>query len=57
MPIICRCCGRDIDAIGQDNMSENYQPLCEDCYYGRNFEFSEDDCKDYWDYLYDEYEK
>lgn len=31
--IICDCCGRDISAIGQDNMSEsNEYALCEDCY-------------------------
>lgn len=30
--IICSCCGRDIDAIGCDNVSEiPGQPLCEDC--------------------------
>ena len=30
--LICSCCGRDIDAIGQDNCSfmPDY-PLCEDC--------------------------
>lgn len=30
--IICSCCGRDINALGQDNMG--YSPsyaLCEDC--------------------------
>jgi hypothetical protein len=28
----CRCCGRDIDAIGQNNVSAipGY-PMCEDC--------------------------
>lgn len=30
--IICRQCGRDINAIGQDNMSSNENPLCEDCF-------------------------
>ena len=29
--IICRQCGRDIDAIGQDNMSYDGRPICEDC--------------------------
>lgn len=33
--IICSCCGRDIDAIGQDNVSYTYNPLCEDCCFGR----------------------
>ena len=30
--MICVCCGRDINAIGQDNVScvPGY-PLCEDC--------------------------
>ena len=28
----CRECGRDLDAIGQDNMSSDSRPLCEDCY-------------------------
>lgn len=30
--IICSCCGRDINAIGQDNMSYTNSPLCEDCF-------------------------
>lgn len=30
--MICVCCGRDINAIGQDNVSfVPGQPLCEDC--------------------------
>ena len=29
--MICRSCGRDINAIGQDNMSLGGRPLCEDC--------------------------
>ena len=29
--IICSSCGRDIDAIGQDNVSYDLNPLCEDC--------------------------
>lgn len=33
MKIICSECGRDINALGQDNMSETMEPLCEDCYY------------------------
>ena len=33
MPIICSRCGRDLDEIWQDNMSNNNEPLCEDCYY------------------------
>lgn len=31
MGIICESCGRDIDALGQDNMGEA-APLCEDCW-------------------------
>lgn len=31
MGIICDTCGRDIDALGQDNMSCTSEPLCEDC--------------------------
>lgn len=30
--IICSECGRDIDEIGQDNMSCTSEPLCEDCW-------------------------
>ncbi len=40
--IICRCCGRDINAIGQDNMSTTSSPLCEDCYNGNVFSFNND---------------
>lgn len=36
MPLICSCCGRDINLINQDNMSHNSSPLCEDCYYAIN---------------------
>lgn len=32
MRIICESCGRDIDALGQDNMSCTSEPLCEDCW-------------------------
>lgn len=32
MGIICESCGRDIDALGQDNMSCTSEPLCEDCW-------------------------
>lgn len=33
--IICSECGRDIDAIGQDNMSPSLRyALCEDCAQG-----------------------
>lgn len=32
MGIICESCGRDIDALGQDNMSCTGEPLCEDCW-------------------------
>ena len=31
MGIICETCGRDIDALGQDNMGVA-APLCEDCW-------------------------
>lgn len=31
MGIICESCGRDIDALGQDNMGVD-APLCEDCW-------------------------
>lgn len=32
MGLICESCGRDIDALGQDNMSRTSEPLCEDCW-------------------------
>lgn len=32
MGIICSSCGRDIGALGQDNMSCTSEPLCEDCF-------------------------
>ena len=32
MGIICESCGRDLDEIGQDNMSCTSEPLCEDCW-------------------------
>ena len=35
MGVICSSCGRDIDALGQDNMSCTSEPLCEDCFGGR----------------------
>lgn len=31
MGVICSSCGRDIDALGQDNMGL-HEPLCEDCF-------------------------
>ena len=34
MGIICKSCGRDIDALGQDNMGVG-APLCEDCWGGQ----------------------
>lgn len=34
MGIICETCGRDIDALGQDNMGVG-APLCEDCWNGQ----------------------
>ena len=36
MGIICKSCGRDIDALGQDNMSCTSEPLCEDCWGEQN---------------------
>ena len=27
----CTRCNRDINSIGQDNMSNNSSPICEDC--------------------------
>lgn len=36
MGIICGSCGRDIDALGQDNMSCTSEPLCEDCWGEQN---------------------
>lgn len=32
--IICSACGRDLDEIGQCNMSYTREPLCEDCWHG-----------------------
>ena len=33
LKILCAHCGRDINALGQDNMSHVVgSPLCEDCY-------------------------
>lgn len=32
--IRCSACGRDLDEIGQDNMSYTREPLCEDCWNG-----------------------
>lgn len=29
--VICNMCGRDIDAISQDNVSYGSNPICEDC--------------------------
>lgn len=35
MMIICDYCGRDIDALGQDNMSHvPFSAMCEDCHRG-----------------------
>lgn len=37
--IICSYCGRDIDVIGSDNVSETPgQPLCEDCARSADYE-------------------
>ena len=43
MKIICRCCGRDINSLGQDNMSCNSSPICEDCYNGKFFNMGDED--------------
>lgn len=52
MKIRCAYCGRDIDAIGQDNMSyEIGKAICEDCYYGlqpRKKEYEDFDEEEYW---------
>ena len=32
--IRCSACGRDLDEIGQVNMSYTREPLCEDCWNG-----------------------
>ena len=41
--MICRFCGRNINAIGQDNMSRSGRPICEDCDEGDEYAFGEDD--------------
>lgn len=48
MALICSCCGRDINAIGQDNVSYiPNRPLCEDCANGKftmdNDEYDDED--------------
>lgn len=40
--LICSCCKRNINALGQDNMSSNNRPLCEDCWKGNVFSFNND---------------
>ena len=40
--MICRFCGRDINAIGQDNMSRSGRPICEDCDEGDEYAFGQD---------------
>lgn len=30
--VICSICGRDIDAIGQDNLGFSGEPVCEECF-------------------------
>ena len=32
MPIYCSRCGKELDESWEDNMSYNYEPLCEECY-------------------------
>ena len=59
--IICSVCGRDIDAIGQDNMSYDIHPICEDCA-GKtcNFPLYEDPEKminEFVDYIIEAYKK
>lgn len=55
MALICSCCGRDINAIGQDNVSYiPNRPLCEDCA-NRNMlddDFWEDEDEDEDGYMY-----
>ena len=41
MSIICGNCGRDIDAIGQDNMSYGDSPVCESCDEKEDIRFAE----------------
>lgn len=59
--IICSVCGRDIDAIGQDNMSYDMHPLCEDCARVNAecscYEESEKLINEYVDYIIEEYIK
>lgn len=33
MPIYCSRCGKELDESWEDNMSYNYEPLCEECYW------------------------
>ena len=40
--MICSCCGRDINEIGQDNVSYNEYPLCEDCGRGNDTNIDEE---------------
>jgi len=52
--MICVCCGRDIDAIGQDNCScVSGAPLCEDCAKIQNCRQPQS----YADYLREEYDR
>lgn len=44
MGIICDTCGRDIDALGQDNMGVG-APLCEDCW-GERQSHANDLCRE-----------
>lgn len=50
--IICNNCGRDINALGQDNMSWSENPLCEDCYnkIKNANDFSKCCCEDFLEY-------
>ena len=32
VPIYCSRCGKELDESWEDNMSYNYEPLCEECY-------------------------
>ena len=55
MALICSCCGKDINAIGQDNVSYvPNKPLCEDCekemYLPMDDNYWEDEYEDEDDY-------
>lgn len=52
----CIYCGRDIDDIGQDNMSyELDKPICEDCYYRLHIDEETQEDAEWYPYYYEEY--